>query len=191
MAEHQVSEPTAAPAVALAAPKERMSQRKEKSKKIAEEAGRNPEAGRCNFFVPHKQRHCKMHCLKDRDYCGEHLNSGTGEGERKRIPCPLDPKHTVFEEFLNSHLKKCNAKRKPDAEHRALHANLPRNTLGEQDDFEGLKLSQLPEEELKAVIERVRAVAAKHVPELPHIVLDNPVVREEILSHSEQASTHQ
>ena len=28
---------------------------------------------------------------------------------RKRIRCPLDPSHTVFEDLLHKHLKKCNA----------------------------------------------------------------------------------
>lgn len=45
-------------------------------------------------------------------FCGEHANAGE-EGERKRIPCPLDNKHTVFEDNLTKHLKKCNSKEKP------------------------------------------------------------------------------
>ncbi|XP_072516251.1 tRNA:m(4)X modification enzyme TRM13 homolog isoform X2 [Salminus brasiliensis] len=35
------------------------------------------------------------------------------DSERRRIPCPLDPKHTVFEDSLAKHLKKCNSKEKP------------------------------------------------------------------------------
>ncbi len=29
---------------------------------------------------------------------------------KKRIPCPLDPKHTCYEDQLKKHLKKCNAR---------------------------------------------------------------------------------
>ncbi|XP_064003432.1 tRNA:m(4)X modification enzyme TRM13 homolog isoform X2 [Pogoniulus pusillus] len=36
-----------------------------------------------------------------------------GENDRKRIPCPLDPKHTVYEDQLQKHLKKCNSREKP------------------------------------------------------------------------------
>ena len=32
---------------------------------------------------------------------------------RRRIPCPLDSTHTVFEDTLHKHLKKCNAAKKP------------------------------------------------------------------------------
>lgn len=164
--------------------KERLSQRKEKSMKIATEAGPNPLPGRCNFFVQRKMRHCRMVCLKDKQFCGEHMNETTTDGGRKRIPCPLDPKHTLFEEFLQSHLKKCNAKRLHEqSEQLKLHANLPKNTLGEQNNYEGLKLFQLSEQEMRDFIVRVRAAAEKHLLPLPSEILDNEVVRKEILSH--------
>ncbi|KFO94716.1 tRNA:m(4)X modification enzyme TRM13, partial [Buceros rhinoceros silvestris] len=35
------------------------------------------------------------------------------ENDRRRIPCPLDPKHTVYEDQLQKHLKKCNSREKP------------------------------------------------------------------------------
>ncbi|KFV91424.1 tRNA:m(4)X modification enzyme TRM13, partial [Eurypyga helias] len=35
------------------------------------------------------------------------------QNDRKRIPCPLDPKHTVYEDQLQKHLKKCNSREKP------------------------------------------------------------------------------
>ncbi|KAI3369193.1 hypothetical protein L3Q82_026144, partial [Scortum barcoo] len=35
------------------------------------------------------------------------------EGGSRRIACPLDPKHTVSEDKLEKHLKKCNSREKP------------------------------------------------------------------------------
>ncbi|XP_063056836.1 tRNA:m(4)X modification enzyme TRM13 homolog [Engraulis encrasicolus] len=71
-----------------------------------------PLPGRCAYFVERKKRYCKMVAGSGKTYCGEHANSDAG-GDRKRIPCPLDPKHTVYEDSLAKHLKKCNSKEKP------------------------------------------------------------------------------
>ncbi|XP_043078346.1 tRNA:m(4)X modification enzyme TRM13 homolog isoform X2 [Puntigrus tetrazona] len=71
-----------------------------------------PLPGRCAFYVAKKKRYCKMLVGRGKTLCGEHANAGE-ESEKKRIPCPLDPKHTVFEDNLAKHLKKCNSKEKP------------------------------------------------------------------------------
>uniref|UniRef100_A0A8C5D505 tRNA:m(4)X modification enzyme TRM13 n=1 Tax=Gouania willdenowi TaxID=441366 RepID=A0A8C5D505_GOUWI len=51
-----------------------------------------------------------MEAGKDKLYCGEH---GFMEKGSRRIVCPLDPKHTVCEDKLHTHMLKCNAKEKP------------------------------------------------------------------------------
>ncbi|NXA48991.1 TRM13 enzyme, partial [Nothocercus julius] len=71
-----------------------------------------PMAGRCAYFVQRKKRFCKMVPAAGRRFCGEH-GQLEGESDRKRIPCPLDPKHTVYEDQLQKHLKKCNSREKP------------------------------------------------------------------------------
>ena len=43
-------------------------------------------------------------------YCAEHLTKSVEDSEEKRIPCPLDPAHSVYESRLKAHLKKCNAR---------------------------------------------------------------------------------
>ncbi|KAL4634870.1 hypothetical protein GN956_G13928 [Arapaima gigas] len=71
-----------------------------------------PLPGRCRFYVVKKKRFCKMIVGRGKTLCGEHAE-GDQEGQRRRIPCPLDPKHTVFEDNLAKHLKKCNSREKP------------------------------------------------------------------------------
>ncbi|KAG8132692.1 hypothetical protein E2320_010537 [Naja naja] len=68
--------------------------------------------GRCAYFVERKKRFCKMVPAQGRHFCGEH-SAEEEEHKRKRIPCPLDPKHTVYEDQLQKHLKKCNSREKP------------------------------------------------------------------------------
>uniref|UniRef100_A0A8D3AUW4 tRNA:m(4)X modification enzyme TRM13 n=1 Tax=Scophthalmus maximus TaxID=52904 RepID=A0A8D3AUW4_SCOMX len=68
-----------------------------------------PASGSCGFFVEKKQRFCKMIVGRGRRFCGEHA---TMERSSSRIVCPLDPKHTVSEDKLEKHLKKCNSREK-------------------------------------------------------------------------------
>ncbi|NXP05187.1 TRM13 enzyme, partial [Thinocorus orbignyianus] len=70
------------------------------------------EPSRCAYFVARKKRFCKMIPAPGRRFCGEHGQQEEGN-DRKRIPCPLDPKHTVYEDQLQKHLKKCNSREKP------------------------------------------------------------------------------
>ncbi|XP_067893667.1 tRNA:m(4)X modification enzyme TRM13 homolog isoform X3 [Heterodontus francisci] len=75
-----------------------------------------PLPGRCGYFVEKKRRYCKMIVAEGKRLCGEHANTAPnseGENQRRRIPCPLDPKHTVDEDKLEKHLKKCNSREKP------------------------------------------------------------------------------
>lgn len=81
----------------------------------------------CSFWIQRKSRNCKMQVKKGSEFCAEHLSSekdkivkvflGDSTGllqaeveEDPRIPCPLDPAHSVYTSKLKAHLKKCNAK---------------------------------------------------------------------------------
>uniref|UniRef100_A0A8D2IXW6 tRNA:m(4)X modification enzyme TRM13 n=1 Tax=Varanus komodoensis TaxID=61221 RepID=A0A8D2IXW6_VARKO len=76
-------------------------------------AAGSPQPGRCAYFVERKRRFCKMVPARGRRFCGEHGAHAEEENSRKRIPCPLDPKHTVYEDQLQKHLKKCNSREQP------------------------------------------------------------------------------
>lgn len=80
---------------------------------------------RCCFLLTHKQRLCNLERSPHSRYCGAHRpaeeesletsNQPDVSKRRKRnndderIPCPLDPAHTIFKRFLSNHLKICNA----------------------------------------------------------------------------------
>eukprot|EP00071_Canis_lupus_P042845 XP_022276402.1 tRNA:m(4)X modification enzyme TRM13 homolog [Canis lupus familiaris] len=72
-----------------------------------------PAEGRCSYYVEKKKRFCRMVVAAGRRFCGEHAGAAEEENARKRILCPLDPKHTVYEDQLAKHLKKCNSREKP------------------------------------------------------------------------------
>lgn len=51
--------------------------------------------GQCNFIITRKKRYCALKPVTENAfYCVEHLASVNG---RKRIPCPLDSRHFIFE----------------------------------------------------------------------------------------------
>lgn len=122
----------------------------------------------CSHFVTRKKRLCRITVAKGEIYCGEHLplkelkdgdSDEREECHRKRIPCPLDPKHTVYEKNLHKHLKICNAKvtNLPEYILPGLNAG-PDDCPEEKKDF---RLSQVDAEILKRVIEKVNSIYDK------------------------------
>jgi tRNA:m4X modification enzyme len=61
---------------------------------------------RCQFFLPAKQRFCRQLLLKDSIYCGNHQELSSSHAVL-RVPCPLDPSHTVVASRVAQHLRKC------------------------------------------------------------------------------------
>lgn len=78
-----------------------------KKRKVEKKSQEN----KCGYFIAQKQRTCGMLKKEGFTYCSEHMI----HSDSKRVPCPLDNKHTVWEHNLKAHLKKCNAK--PKEEH--------------------------------------------------------------------------
>lgn len=59
----------------------------------------------CGFFINKKNRYCPLGRKPDQEFCVHHR--GTND---ERIPCPLDPKHSIWKNTLDKHLLKCNSK---------------------------------------------------------------------------------
>ncbi|KAL0484155.1 tRNA:m(4)X modification protein [Acrasis kona] len=57
---------------------------------------------RCTFITK-KGKWCKFKRAPNQTHCHTHGVSG-----EKRIPCPVDPSHTIYEHDIQRHLKKCN-----------------------------------------------------------------------------------
>ncbi|KAJ0976452.1 hypothetical protein J5N97_018417 [Dioscorea zingiberensis] len=58
---------------------------------------------KCEFWLPRKRRHCANAPLPNSLYCGNHNPSSVD----LRVPCPIDPSHSVMKESLDSHVKRC------------------------------------------------------------------------------------
>lgn len=90
--------------------KAEVSHRNEKKNK--KERKINPN--QCEFYLVNKKRRCAMQRKKDRRFCSEHIafdeTAAASEVKEERVPCPLDPKHSVWAKDMVMHLKKCPAK---------------------------------------------------------------------------------
>ncbi|NXJ02407.1 TRM13 enzyme, partial [Psophia crepitans] len=127
--------------------------------------------GRCAYFVERKKRFCKMIPAAGRRFCGEH-GQQEEENDRKRIPCPLDPKHTVYEDQLQKHLKKCNSREKPKPIYFVQDINAGFKDGAEIQEKQ-VPISSLSKEELEDLI--IKLKKASHGLELR--------LKEQILSH--------
>ena len=64
---------------------------------------------RCMFFHTHKRRYCNQMRAKGGKYCTHHRPSSDVPSDTpERMPCPLDPGHSIAVRDLEKHLKKCN-----------------------------------------------------------------------------------
>ncbi|ODQ77047.1 hypothetical protein BABINDRAFT_163781 [Babjeviella inositovora NRRL Y-12698] len=59
----------------------------------------------CGFIIPRKQRQCGMTRRAGQDFCAVH--STNPETAQKRVACPQDGRHSVWEKDLQRHLLKC------------------------------------------------------------------------------------
>jgi tRNA:m4X modification enzyme len=66
----------------------------------------------CKHICEKKKRQCKFTCLKDLEFCVEHVafNEQSVQNAELRVVCPLDPKHSVYAKNFKKHLKKCNSR---------------------------------------------------------------------------------
>ncbi|NXP44056.1 TRM13 enzyme, partial [Heliornis fulica] len=113
-----------------------------------------PVPGRCAYFVERKKRFCRMIPAAGRRFCGEH-GQQEEENDRKRIPCPLDPKHTVYEDQLQKHLKKCNSREKPKPVYFVQDINAGFKDVAEVPEKQ-VPISSLSKEELESLIIKLK-----------------------------------
>ncbi|KAH8383828.1 hypothetical protein KR009_010721, partial [Drosophila setifemur] len=131
----------------------------------------------CSYWVPRKKRQCKMTANKGSPFCGAHApptpattstdENSIGDSHQVRVPCPLDPKHTVFKRKLAKHLTICNA-RDQESELPYIVKNINsgedlEEASEELEKYNNIKLHQLPDAEFYALIDKVKELHEKHI----------------------------
>ncbi|XP_062540038.1 tRNA:m(4)X modification enzyme TRM13 homolog [Armigeres subalbatus] len=147
---------------------------------------------RCKHFVQRKKRYCKMTVGRGKQYCGEHeVHSGNDNlpslealgSSPGRIPCPLDPKHSIAATKLEKHLKICNAKPKELPAY--VQVGINASSDGEGSDLlnteENLKLSDVPKDELMALVNKIETVFEEiQIGVIDELILEHDAFKEEL-----------
>ncbi|XP_033477797.1 tRNA:m(4)X modification enzyme TRM13 homolog [Epinephelus lanceolatus] len=134
-----------------------------------------PLPGRCGFFVKKKKRFCKMIIARGKVFCGEHATME--EGSSRRIVCPLDPKHTVSEDKLDKHLKKCNSREKPKPVYYV--ENINAGSTGDK-TLQQVSLSERSRTELQSLMDKLKTAVTGLQCDVEDSVLSHPVLQEEL-----------
>uniref|UniRef100_A0A0G4IER8 tRNA:m(4)X modification enzyme TRM13 n=1 Tax=Chromera velia CCMP2878 TaxID=1169474 RepID=A0A0G4IER8_9ALVE len=70
-----------------------------------------PETATCAFFIKRKNKTCKFDRVPGELYCSTHRSGLEDGGEKERVPCPIDPSHSIYKSRLLGHIKNCNKAR--------------------------------------------------------------------------------
>ncbi|KAJ0065585.1 hypothetical protein NL108_013493 [Boleophthalmus pectinirostris] len=145
-----------------------------------------PVPGRCAFFVERKKRFCKMIVGRGKRFCGEHAAMEEGAGSR-RIVCPLDPKHTVSEDKLEKHLKKCNSREKPKPVYYVEDRNAG---SGDEAQNAEVSLSERSRTELQGLLDKLKTACQGLACDPEEKVLSHPALQEELNNPKNGESAH-
>lgn len=129
----------------------------------------------CQFFVKRKKRYCRLTPAKNEIYCGEHLpvteisQQSVGEEgsannsaikRNARVPCPLNPKHTVCARKLHKHVKICNALVKDCPEYIVSGLNAGSEEI--EPNLADFKLTDVDAETIDEIVDKINKLYAAH-----------------------------
>ncbi|KAM8745531.1 tRNA:m(4)X modification enzyme TRM13 homolog isoform 2-T2 [Acanthopagrus schlegelii] len=142
--------------------------------------------GRCGFFLEKKKRFCKMIVSRGRRFCGEHATME--EGSSRRIVCPLDPKHTVSEDKLDKHLKKCNSREKPRPVYYV--ENINSGPADGDDTLQQVSLSEQSRTQLESLLDKLKTAVTGLQCDVEDRVLSHSALQEELNNPKNGDSAH-
>lgn len=143
---------------------------------------------RCQYYLMKKFRYCRMYHTDDSVFCTEHRDLITNsEGTHKRIPCPLDNRHTCYERLLEQHLKKCNSREELRPAY-YVH-NINTEPLCDDEDCKMVDWSSVDFEKIMKLIDTVRNIhkgitCIQHSDYVQHPVLINELSNTENGDHA-------
>ncbi|RUS88768.1 hypothetical protein EGW08_003485 [Elysia chlorotica] len=145
----------------------------------------------CKFYLKKKSRLCRFKPKWGQDYCPEHACLMGIQSERKRIPCPLNPKHNCYEDELDKHIRKCNITKIQQKVEKEVYyvksinkgsgsccESLPSKTQ--------IPVKDMTSKDLADIIERVTRIYNAHVEPIQSTYIHHPCVRNEICSSEQE-----
>lgn len=132
---------------------------------------------KCHFYLKRKCRYCRTTPNKDSIYCVEHSHVLKLDDGKRRIQCPLDAKHTCYEDQLKKHLRKCNANQDHKLEYYSKDINA--GEVSSADLVEKKSITELSPDEIQNMVHKVTLMYKNSVPEPKEEILFHEALREE------------
>eukprot|EP00033_Pygsuia_biforma_P004810 GCRY01005274.1.p1 GENE.GCRY01005274.1~~GCRY01005274.1.p1 ORF type:complete len:313 (-),score=37.66 GCRY01005274.1:220-1158(-) len=103
---------------------------------------------KCCYFIEKKNRFCNFPKWRNFHFCALHVPNVERNDGRKRIPCPLNPNHSIFEDQLKKHLLHC-----PDALERKISIEVYSNGINRvsSSNSPGFSLDSFTETEFQSL----------------------------------------
>lgn len=96
-----------APSTAAETENATLQQLRKKAKKLKSQTQKT-ERLQCEFILPKKNKRCPLTRKSSEQYCAEHLRLHSSD--QKKVPCPVDSRHEIWESELKSHTRICEEK---------------------------------------------------------------------------------
>lgn len=145
------------------------------------------EVSTCKHFVKRKKRYCRLIPAKGEEFCGEHtpLTNILPEPTKQynvRVPCPLDPKHTICARKLQKHLKICNALVKEQPNYIVPGLNAGKDDIAASDCLSEFKLTDIDKETVDKVVDKINKLYAlyKIDEKIDELITSHPLLASEI-----------
>lgn len=113
---------------------------------------------------------------KGKAFCGEHATLEAGSS--RRIVCPLDPKHTVCEDKLDKHLKRCNSRERPRPVYYV--ENINSGSADGDGALHQVSLSERSRSQLESLLDKLKTAVTDLQCDVEDRVLSHAVVQEEL-----------
>ncbi|XP_060082028.1 tRNA:m(4)X modification enzyme TRM13 homolog [Ylistrum balloti] len=140
--------------------------------------------GSCAFFLERKARYCRFKPNQGQLYCAEHAGLLGVDTGRKRIKCPLNAKHTCYEDQLNKHLKKCRKQQSAVPVYHVEGVNSGADSTDVEEETKKIPWADIPLSELLNLIDRVNQKYQEHIETIPTEILDHESLQEELANDS-------
>uniref|UniRef100_A0A1B0CVW7 tRNA:m(4)X modification enzyme TRM13 n=2 Tax=Lutzomyia longipalpis TaxID=7200 RepID=A0A1B0CVW7_LUTLO len=128
-----------------------------------------------------------MTVAKGQKFCGQHEpiskpnEKEMGNKSAERVPCPLDPKHTVYAFKLNKHLKICNAR--PMKNENYIKIGLHNGSDDEEEGATGrnVKLNELTCDYVKTLTKKINEIYRKYIKDtIRNVFREHKLLQEEL-----------
>ncbi|GAB6031641.1 tRNA:m(4)X modification enzyme TRM13 [Chamberlinius hualienensis] len=128
--------------------------------KMAEDLG----TSHCALYIARKKRYCKMLPNPGEIYCSQHLPVNIQlQCGKKRILCPLDNKHSCYEDELDDHLTRCNAREKPKPIFYQANINSGNDFSSAIPESVKIAIKDVPTEKLIEVLTKLETIYSEKV----------------------------